>query len=185
FTAAGEVGLSVELKSTRAGWARLAFAVRDTGIGIPPAVQDRLFSRFVQADSSTTRRYGGSGLGLAIVKQLCEMMGGDVALASTPGEGSVFSCEIPFEVIDAPMQPATLRSQAEAQVAARPERLLLAEDNSTNQIVVQGMLEHLGYGRTTIVNNGQEALDAYAQGGFAAILMDCHMPVLDGFAATE
>ena len=185
FTSAGEVALTVELKETREGWARLAFAVRDTGIGIPAPVQQRLFSRFVQADSSTTRKFGGSGLGLAIVKQLSEMMGGRVSLSSTPGQGSVFSCEIPFEVVDAPVERTPVREQAAQVAAARPERLLIAEDNTTNQIVVQGMLALFGYGNVTIVGNGQEALDAVAQGAFDAILMDCHMPLLDGFAATE
>ena len=185
FTEAGRVGLDIHAAPAAGERLMLGFTVHDTGIGIPQDVQQGLFQRFFQADSSTTREYGGTGLGLAIVKQLCEQMGGSVTLHSQPGLGASFRCRLPF-------LPAAQRTQhgTEPAATARPrrpqrgERILVAEDNATNQIVVRGMLEIAGYRNVTLVGDGQQALDAVARERFDAVLMDCRMPVMDGYEAT-
>ena len=196
FTHRGEISLSVAcLSSQHLGDQRtstLRFTVRDSGIGIAPEAQERLFTRFVQADSSITQNYGGTGLGLAIVKQLAEHLGGGVALTSVPGQGSVFSCDIPFnEVASVPLPLAqTLATSSTALQGARKAessqaKILVAEDNPINQLVLIELTKQLGYHHVTVVDNGQEAVDAAQEGHFDLILMDCRMPVLDGYAATE
>ena len=184
FTESGLVGLDIHPAAPAGGRAMLGFTVHDTGIGIPLEVQRGLFQRFFQADSSTTREYGGTGLGLAIVKQLCEQMGGQVSLQSEPGRGASFRCVLPFA-------PAARRAEppAESRAVARPgreprkQRILVAEDNGTNQLVVKGMLKLAGYTDVTIVEDGQQVLDAVNRESFDAILMDCRMPVMDGYEA--
>lgn len=204
FTRQGGFGLRIERldhHDTEASGssATLRFSVHDTGIGIAPEVQQKLFTRFTQADSSTTREFGGSGLGLAIVKQLCEHLGGEVRLSSTPGQGSVFSCELHFTQdtqaghdtslpVTPPAPERALRATAphiQTPVLEHRNKILVAEDNPINQIVAQAMLQQIGYAHVTIVENGQEAVNAVLTGGFDAILMDCRMPVLDGYDATE
>lgn len=190
FTRHGEFGLHVERldhpdTELSGPSATLQFSVHDTGIGIAPEVQEKLFTRFTQADSSTTREFGGSGLGLAIVKQLCEHLGGEVKLSSTPGQGSVFSCELRFT--RAEPEPARERRTAapQAQAQAYNSKILVVEDNPINQVVAQALLQQIGYIHVTVVENGQDAVNAVLTGGFDAILMDCRMPVLDGYDATE
>ena len=181
FTHQGEIGLSVERLGGDGHACRLRFSVHDSGIGIAPDMQPRLFTRFTQVDSSSTSEYGGSGLGLAIVKQLCEHLGGAVALASTPGQGSVFSCDLPFAEVE---QAVPVPVPVPVPVL-RQTRILMVEDNPINQIVARAQLQTLGYADVTAVDNGQEAVDAVIRGGFDLVLMDCRMPVLDGYAATE
>ena len=185
FTEAGLVGLDIHPAPAVDGRVMLGFTVHDTGIGIPPEVQEGLFQRFFQADSSTTREYGGTGLGLAIVKQLCEQMGGRVTLNSEPGRGASFRCVLPFAPAAkrAAPPPAHKRHVSRTQRAARPQRILVAEDNATNQIVVKGMLKLVGYVDVTLVDDGQKVLDAVQREHFDAILMDCRMPVMDGYEA--
>ncbi len=175
FTGAGSVTLTV---STDAD-GRLRFAVSDTGIGIPPDRLDRLFKTFSQVDASTTRQYGGTGLGLAISKQLAELMGGHVGVASEPGRGSTFwfTAQLP---VDTAVPVAAPASVAAAVTAGR--RVLVAEDNDVNQMVVGEMLRRLGYA-AELVDNGHAAVVASAGGGFDLVLMDCQMPVMDGFEA--
>jgi PAS domain S-box-containing protein len=192
FTHHGEISLSVEfLRSERLNdqhISTLRFTVRDSGIGIAPEVQNRLFTRFVQADSGTTQNYGGTGLGLAIVKQLAEHLGGGVALSSVPGQGSVFSCDIPFNEV-APLSTSlavtATASQGELQAESNQARILVAEDNPINQLVVLELAKRIGYHDITVVDNGQEAVEAVQNAHFDLILMDCRMPVLDGYAAAE
>ncbi len=200
FTRQGEFGLRIErldrhdTEATGSN-ATLRFSVHDTGIGISPEVQEKLFTRFTQADSSTTREFGGSGLGLAIVRQLCEHLGGSVLLSSTPGQGSVFSCELRFTQDDQagsntplPIPPSPSRERRAAapntDALTHAGKILVVEDNPINQIVAQALLQQIGYTHITLVDNGQEAVNAVLTGGFDAILMDCRMPVLDGFEAT-
>jgi PAS domain S-box-containing protein len=185
FTEAGLVGLDIHPAPAAEGRVMLGFTVHDTGIGIPQEVQEGLFQRFFQADSSTTREYGGTGLGLAIVKQLCEQMGGRVTLNSEPGRGASFRCVLPFAPA-APRvaAPPSARVQSRTQRPPRPQRILVAEDNGTNQIVVKGMLKLVGYVDVTMVEDGQQVLDAVQREHFDAILMDCRMPVMDGYEAT-
>ena len=196
FTHHGEISLGVEcLSIERLGDQRkttLRFSVQDSGIGIAPEAQERLFTRFVQADSAITQNYGGTGLGLAIVKQLAEHLGGTVALVSVPGQGSVFSCNIPFNEVTplaAPLSTSLAAPSTASQGALQPEssqaRILVAEDNPINQLVVVELAKRIGYDHVTVVDNGQEAVDAVQKGDFDLILMDCRMPVLDGYAATE
>jgi signal transduction histidine kinase/CheY-like chemotaxis protein len=157
------------------------FAVRDTGIGIPSEVQKLLFADFSQADQSTTRRFGGTGLGLAISKKLVEAMGGEIGLESTPGEGSLFWFRVPL----AEASPSLQRQAAVRQQAARQLRVLIAEDNPVNQRVILHLVEKkLGH-RVTMTCNGQEAVDAFRKQDFDLVLMDCQMPVMDGFEASH
>ncbi len=188
FTADGEVTLKLTLDRETATRALLRCEVRDTGIGIPPAVQARLFQAFSQADGSTTRRYGGTGLGLAICKQLVEKMNGRIGVESAEGTGSTFwfTVELPKLVIEpnehrAPT--AALPTNQEAGVN-RPGRILIAEDNPVNQLVLSHHLDKLGY-RSQIVGDGWEALEAMSLIDYDVVLMDCQMPRLDGFETTR
>ena len=184
FTPAGEFGLIVGMAQRSAGLLR--FTVYDTGIGIPVDAQDRVFTRFAQADRSTSRKYGGTGLGLAIVKQLCEQMGGTILLQSEPGRGASFRCELPLRgVRDAEPAPPRPRPVTHQAGRTHPMRILVAEDNPTNQVVVRGLLAQTGYLDVTIVDDGLEAVAAATRGNYDAVLMDCRMPVLDGYAATR
>jgi CheY-like chemotaxis protein len=183
FTERGEIAVSCEeiRRDTRSS--RLRLEVSDTGIGIHPAMREKLFQPFVQADASTTRRFGGTGLGLAICKRLVEAMGGSIALASTPGRGSTFSIELPFERREHPEQLAL-------PVAARPaelgkcHRVLVVEDNPVSQQLAAAMLKRMGC-RTDVVGNGEEAVEAWRRLPYDLILMDCDMPVMDGLTATR
>jgi PAS domain S-box-containing protein len=181
FTAGGTVDVEVE----RLADGRVRFHVRDTGIGIPQEARDRLFSLFSQADSSTSRRFGGSGLGLAISQRIVEQMGGEIGYESTPDVGSVFWFVLPL----APAQPPAPVALLPGRPAAlgpngRRHRILVAEDNAINQLVITHELAVLGY-EVTAVNNGLEALQALERSPFDLILMDCQMPELDGYEATR
>ena len=185
FTVAGEIVLRVDQLAGEHGVATLRFAVADTGIGIPRETQDRLFVPFAQADSSTTRRYGGTGLGLAIVKQLAELMGGRVGMESVAREGSTFWVALPLALATGPgagAHPVTAGGTAAHREQAA--RLLVVEDDATNRLVAIGILHMLGYRNLEVAANGQEALAKAAAETFDAILMDCHMPILDGYQAT-
>ncbi len=165
----------------------LRFAVEDTGIGMAEEAIEGLFQRFHQVDNSVARQFGGSGLGLEISQSLARMMEGDIDVRSNPGEGSCFTLELPFKLCDAPAAIATLvplsnTSADMGQTAAR--RVLVAEDNPVNRKFVGILLERMGY-QTTFCENGQLAV-AYVQNeDFDLVLMDVHMPVMDGLAATR
>jgi len=177
FTEAGNVELTVE--PTQKG---LAFSVRDTGIGIDAASVNRLFQRFEQADDSITRRFGGTGLGLSICRSLAQMMGGEISVQSTLGEGSVFRLELPLERAAQPGGAPTV-ARTETRALDRTIKVLLAEDHPTNQKVVSLILETAGIA-PTVVGDGKQALEALARERFDAVLMDMQMPEMDGLTAT-
>ena len=183
FTERGAVRVRIE----RAADARLAIAVEDTGLGIAPEQLERLFGKFEQADASTTRRYGGAGLGLAICRELAGLMGGTITAQSRPGEGARFTLSLPLERIGeaAPERPAPARRRKPARRApARPLRVLAAEDNAVNQLVLKLLLAEVGV-EPLLVRTGAEALAAWEAEAFDLILMDVQMPVMDGPTATR
>jgi TMAO reductase system sensor TorS len=182
FTEKGHVLVRIKVVSSDAENADIRFEVEDTGIGIRGDIKDELFNEFTQADGSTTRKYGGTGLGLAIVRQLVEMMHGRFGVESVPGEGSTFWFRITLPVGEA---QATKQSSSEQVVKGLLHgHVLLVEDNPINQMVAQKMLEKIGL-ESTLAGDGQEALNMLEQGRFDAVLMDCQMPVMDGFEATR
>jgi CheY-like chemotaxis protein len=188
FTDHGEVVVRFSVASGAGGMAELHFEVADTGVGIAKENQARIFESFSQEDGSTTRRYGGTGLGLTISKQLVELMGGSIGLTSEPGQGSAFrfSVRLP-EVMHAPAVatiPVTGLARAARSGRQLRGRVLLVEDNAVNQAVAMGMLDALGC-HVTVAADGREAIDRLAVEQFDAILMDCQMPVMDGFEATR
>lgn len=183
FTDNGEVRIRISVLNLNESTTRLKFEVIDTGIGIPEEAQRKLFNSFTQADGSTTRKYGGTGLGLAIVRQLVTMMRGRLGVVSEEGEGSNFWVEIAFEIVDEKLQ------QEEKAVKAEQKPIegvaLLVEDNPVNQVVAKKMLEKIGM-EYEVANNGNEAVERLKQPHeFKLVLMDCQMPVMDGYEATR
>jgi len=176
FTPAGQVDVRVD----RAG-DLLTVCIRDTGVGIAPERLPFLFDKFVQADASTTRKFGGTGLGLAICQELAHLMGGDVRVESVVGEGSTFTVSLPLErLADAERAgPCPEESKPELTATASSLRVLAAEDNPMNQLVLKTLLHQVGV-EPTVVGDGAEALDAWRNGEWDVILMDIQMPVMDG-----
>jgi CheY-like chemotaxis protein len=182
FTERGSVELDVK------GWAavgdrtRVRVEVRDTGIGVDDAQKTRLFQNFQQADSSTTRRFGGTGLGLSISRQLVELMGGRIGVVDRRGGGAVFWFEL--ELGAGAELPVAVTEMAEPATPSPHARVLLAEDNDVNALLAGEILRQVGLG-VERVSNGEEAVEAVKRGGFDVVLMDVHMPVMDGLEATR
>jgi len=181
FTDAGEVRLEVGRHK-----GRLRLQIIDTGIGMAPAVLDGLFEKFTQADASTTRRFGGTGLGLAICRQLAVLMGGTVEVASIEGEGSTFTVTLPLPRISAAKSPRvrSVASSAASHTEEQPLRILAAEDNAINQLVLKTLLAQIGV-EPVVVDDGVRAIEAWERQPFDLILMDVQMPNLDGVSATK
>lgn len=199
FTDKGKIVIRVSLESEDDRNATLRFAVSDTDIGIPADRQNILFSPFTQMDSSTNRQYGGTGLGLAISRQLAELMGGKIGLQSEEGKGSTFWFTAAFEKQPAgPVSTDKMFSKIDGEGDAdrfapkpfisenekRKIRILVAEDNPVNQKVAQAMLKKMGL-LADVVADGQEAVKALQTVPYDLVLMDCHMPEMDGFEATR
>jgi GAF domain-containing protein/ActR/RegA family two-component response regulator/HPt (histidine-containing phosphotransfer) domain-containing protein len=203
FTERGGIVVRAGTAPLGGGQTGVTLAVKDTGIGLDAAQRARLFEPFLQADSSTTRRYGGTGLGLSIVRRLAQLMGGDVAVESAPGEGSTFTVTLVLEAAPAPTLPlprlrgrewegaAALLKPAvaapDAAVAAKhgnAARVLVVDDHPVNREVLVRQLRLLGLPADT-AEDGSEALAAWAPGRYAAVLADLHMPGMDGYELTR
>ncbi|RZJ97027.1 MAG: response regulator [Brevundimonas sp.] len=180
FTAQGEITVRVDLDAS----GRVRISVQDTGVGFDAETGARLFGRFTQADTSITRRFGGTGLGLSICRSLAEMMGGEIAVASTPGVGSRFTVLLPLARVEASVEAEGVAPAAARAPREGPLRVLLAEDHPTNQRVVQLILAASG-AELTIVDDGRLALEAFAADAYDVVLMDMQMPVMDGLTATR
>ncbi len=187
FTDRGEVALHVTLADSprQSSTALVHFAVRDTGIGIREAERRRIFEPFLQADGSTTRKYGGTGLGLSISTRLVRLMGGRLSVDSKPSQGSTFHFTLPMEIAQPPRsQPTTCLSSDLNGVS-----VLVVDDNATNRAILVGLLKQSGM-RPIAVESGKAALGALAEANarhepFALVLLDARMPELDGFAVAE
>jgi len=181
FTEAGgriEIGIAREADGVR-------ITVADTGIGIAPEKLARLFQKFEQADASTTRRYGGAGLGLSICRELAELMGGAIGAESTPGEGTRFTVRLPLKWLGEAGEPAVgPKAPAPVELGGRPLRVLAAEDNAVNQLVLRTLLAPAGI-EPVMVGDGRACVEAWAAGSWDLILMDVQMPVMDGPAAAR
>jgi signal transduction histidine kinase/ligand-binding sensor domain-containing protein/CheY-like chemotaxis protein len=197
FTDHGKLRVEAACDSPESGGPVWTISVTDSGIGIPPEKQDQLFGKFVQADSSTARRFGGTGLGLAISKQLAELMGGSVGLRSAPGKGSTFWVRLPL-----PLAPETIHETGthgvvtgdlrhlhsvhrRSSVTSNRKRwlVLVVDDNRINQRLATHLLERFGC-QVDVAQNGIEALERWNQRNYCAIFMDCQMPELDGYETT-
>jgi signal transduction histidine kinase/DNA-binding response OmpR family regulator len=162
---------------------QIKFEVKDTGIGISPENCRKLFQKFSQVDASTTRKYGGTGLGLSISKHLVVMMGGEIGVESKEGEGSTFWFKVPLEMGEIKTEFSRDQKCCNKE-NYRKGRVLVVDDNKTNQFVATEFLQKLGH-YTVAVNNGKEALDILMNESFDLILMDCQMPVMNGYEATQ
>ena len=196
FTPSGKVGLHISIDRQTKERASLRFRVSDTGIGIDPETQVRLFQAFAQADGSTTRRYGGTGLGLAISKQLVEKMHGEIGVESSAGAGSTFWFTVEFPKQSKSIAPLVSPKTKEiifhqpksesgkAPESIRSQRVLIAEDNPVNQRVALAQLQKLGYASDAVAN-GLEVLEALNRIPYDIVLMDCQMSELDGYETTR
>ncbi len=188
FTAAGSITLRARLAEESPGDVLLRFEVEDTGIGISPEDQKRLFTAFEQADGSMTRKYGGTGLGLAISKRLVNMMGGNVGVDSQAGSGSTFWFTVRLDKATDAVSPAPTFAQDTAEVRLKTQfagtRILLAEDEPINQEVSIGLLEDVGLA-VDLAEDGLQAVAMANQNRYALILMDMQMPHLNGVEATR
>jgi len=178
FTPRGSV--TVAVRSPDAG--RFLFEVRDTGSGIAPDALPRLFSPFAQAEAGTTRRYGGTGLGLALSRELVALMGGALEVESAAGHGTTLRFSISLEASVAALVDAVPLPQEPRPATTLP--VLVVDDNPINLLVACGLVQKAGY-RTVTATNGEEALRVVQSQPLAMVLMDCHMPVMDGYEATE
>jgi len=180
FTDSGGVTVKVSSLSEATDQVLLHFEVIDTGIGMKPEALGRMFQKFEQADTSTSRKFGGTGLGLAICKQLVELMGGTIGVTSTFGSGSTFWFKLSLHIGQKPQSELAV----EIKSHSRPLSVLVAEDVQTNQIIIRAILEEMGH-QVTVVDHGQLALKALCDQSFDVVLMDGRMPIMDGLEASR
>ena len=190
FTSEGEITVTFRQMMLRNGVADMMIRVHDTGIGMEPAFISRIFRPFEQETVETSRKYGGTGLGMAITDQLVKLMGGDIVVESQPGRGSDFSVYLHLPVAEKPVEPAAEPSRASAEETAdvfRGRRILLAEDNEINAMIMVEVLQEMG-AEIERAENGQIAVDMFAdhpENYYDFILMDVQMPVMDGRTAAR
>ena len=188
FTREGCITVKLEIKKERAESVALWVSVTDTGIGIPEAAKARIFQAFTQAEKSTSRHFGGTGLGLSISKRLVDLMGGQIDFESELGTGTTFKVKISFKrgtdkQVSKESNKKSRQTLRLISDRSQTGRILVAEDNQTNQTVISLMLRKLGY-KFQVVANGHEVIDALRESHFDLILMDCQMPEMDGYEAT-
>jgi signal transduction histidine kinase/CheY-like chemotaxis protein len=180
FTSTGEVAIDTVVEPLTSGQRKVTVTVRDTGIGMTAETASRLFENFVQADGSTTRKFGGSGLGLAITRRLARLMRGDVVVQSTPGKGSVFTLTLECDAGEAITTPGSSLQEGRLNEGPQPgRRVLVVDDNATNRQVVKLFLAPLGL-VIEEARNGIEALECLERSLFDLVLLDVHMPEMDG-----
>jgi signal transduction histidine kinase/CheY-like chemotaxis protein/HPt (histidine-containing phosphotransfer) domain-containing protein len=184
FTERGSVRVHCTHRPREDGAIEVRFAISDTGIGIRKEDQEKLFLRFNQADASTSRRFGGTGLGLAICKQLAGLMGGTIGVDSEPGRGSTFWFTMASKIGEQPPKTEAFGSDVPRLIPTRKLRVLVADDNHVNQLLVKMLLGNHGH-MVDAVANGQEAVDAVQQVTYDVVLMDIQMPEMDGPTATR
>jgi CheY-like chemotaxis protein len=186
YTDHGQVELALTCDKVDDTHIVLRCDITDTGIGIAEDKLGAIFDKFVQADTSTTRKYGGSGLGLCITKQLVEAMGGTIAVRSKLGVGSTFSISMPFETTDRLHEEKTIRRQKMLCGVIPPHeaRVLIAEDHALNQIMMKTIMERFGIVNFRMAATGMDAVTAWRHEPWDVILMDCHMPEKNGYDAT-
>ena len=184
FTNSGGVEIKVSVERSGRDVVPIRFEVRDTGVGISAEAQALLFKKFSQADASVTRNHGGSGLGLAICKKLANIMGGDIGVESAPGEGALFWFTVVFARSERTADELQDETQNEPKRIRKGLRILLAEDNQVNQMVVKAMLSSADC-QIDVVGNGLEAISAVLRTEYDLVLMDIQMPEMDGVTATK
>ncbi|NBX65781.1 MAG: sensor histidine kinase [Proteobacteria bacterium] len=192
YTEKGRVTVYARALKVRENRINMTIEVEDTGIGIPADKIDKIFEKFSQADTSTTRKYGGTGLGLTITKELVELMGGHIYVTSEVGKGSVFSITIPFEM--AQQEDLKQKHKTDEFSDSAPQnltgipistaRILIAEDHVMNQLFMKKLFKNLGMIKFTLVENGREAVNELKINAYDLVLMDCHMPEMNGYDAT-
>ncbi|MDI6623440.1 MAG: ATP-binding protein [Brevundimonas sp.] len=183
FTDAGDVAYTVRSERLADDRVRFDFAVKDSGAGISPEDLERLFQPFTQVDASSTRRFGGTGLGLTISRRMANIMGGDISVESTVGEGSTFTFSVEAEVVEWTRQEAAAPIAAEVE-DGRSLSVLVVEDHPVNRMILEAWMSSAGHTSST-AENGQIALDMAAGQRFDLIVMDVNMPVMDGLTATR
>ncbi|SHN13376.1 PAS domain S-box-containing protein [Cyclobacterium lianum] len=180
FTDKGYIKVSLDLVKQKDNWVTVRFTVKDTGIGIAASKVNSIFDAFTQASSDTTRKYGGTGLGLAIVKKLTRLFGTEIHLKSKLGEGSTFWFEVDFEKQDE-IPPLSSKDEVEWNGKLEEKKILVAEDNQVNQVLLKKYLSKWGVGEIVFAANGKIALDHFIKNDFDLVLLDLQMPEMDGF----
>jgi PAS domain S-box-containing protein len=183
FTHDGHIQIRMQAEPQGDGW-NLRADVKDTGIGMLPQLQERIFEKFVQGDTSSKREYGGTGLGLAITRQLVQLMGGDISVASEVNKGTTFQFNLKLGEVKSPEPAPAPLAPAADQNAPISAKILLVEDNLVNQKVAMAMIKKLGC-QVLVAPNGARALEQIASHSFDLIFMDCQMPIMDGFETTR